>query len=92
MMCFFCASFFIPEDGKVKAEHIKSSKCRGEQGNEKYEFIAILKADNKQKNFVTDGVDIDIEGNKYHLYTYLNPDSMKAQDFNQNWKYKITLK
>ena len=60
--------------------------------DEKYEFIAILKADNKQKNFVTDGVDIDIEGNKYHLYTYLNPDSMKAQDFNQNWKYKITLK
>ena len=60
--------------------------------DEKYEFIAILKADNKQKNFVTDGVDIDIEGNKYHLYTYLNPDSMKAQDFNQNWKYNITLK
>lgn len=60
--------------------------------DEKYEFIAVLKADNKRKNFVTDGVDIDIEGNKYHLYTYLNPDSMKAQDFNQNWKYNITLK
>ena len=60
--------------------------------DEKYEFIAVLKADNKRKNFVTDGVDIDIEGNKYHLYTYLNPDSMKAQDFNQNWKYSITLK
>lgn len=60
--------------------------------DEKYEFIAVLKVDNNQKNFVTDGVDIDIEGNKYHLYTYLNPDSMKAQDFNQNWKYNITLK
>lgn len=60
--------------------------------DEKYEFIAVLKADNRRKNFVTDGVDIDIEGNKYHLYTYLNPDSMKAQDFNQNWKYNITLK
>ena len=60
--------------------------------DEKYEFIAVLKADNKQKNFVTDGVDIDIEGNKYHLYTFLNPDSMKAQDFNQNWKYNIILK
>ena len=60
--------------------------------DEKYEFIAVLNADNKRKNFVTDGVDIDIEGNKYHLYTYLNPDSMKAQDFNQNWKYSITLK
>ena len=60
--------------------------------DEKYEFIAVLKVDNKRKNFVTDGVDIDIEGNKYHLYTYLNPDSMKAQDFNQNWKYNITLK
>lgn len=60
--------------------------------DEKYEFIAVLKADNNQKNFVTDGVDIDIEGNKYHLYTYLNPDSMKAQDFNQDWKYNITLK
>ena len=60
--------------------------------DEKYEFIAVLKVDNKRKNFVTDGVDIDIEGNKYHLYTYLNPDSMKAQDFNQNWKYSITLK
>lgn len=60
--------------------------------DEKYEFIAVLKADNKRKNFVTDGVDIDIEGNKYHLYTYLNPDSMKAQDFKQNWKYNITLK
>ena len=60
--------------------------------DEKYEFIAVLNVDNKRKNFVTDGVDIDIEGNKYHLYTYLNPDSMKAQDFNQNWKYSITLK
>ena len=60
--------------------------------DEKYEFIAVLNVDNKRKNFVTDGVDIDIEGNKYHLYTYLNPDSMKAQDFNQNWKYNITLK
>ena len=60
--------------------------------DEKYEFIAVLKVDNKRKNFVTDGVDIDIEGNKYHLYTYLNPDSMKAQDFNQNWRYSITLK
>lgn len=57
-----------------------------------YEFISILKADNKQKNFITDNVEIIINGNSYHLYSYLNPNSMRAMDRNQNWKYNITLK
>ena len=57
-----------------------------------YEFISVLKADNKQKNFTTDNVEIVFDGNSYHLYTYLNPNSMRAMDRSQNWKYNITLK
>lgn len=57
-----------------------------------YEFVSVLKADNKQKNFTTDNVEIIINGNSYHLYSYLNPKSMRAMDRSQNWKYNITLK
>lgn len=57
-----------------------------------YDLMVISKADNKEKIFVSDNVELNINGNKYYMYTYLNPNSMKAQDFDQNWKYKITLK
>ena len=58
----------------------------------KYEFISVLKSDNKQKNFTTDNVEIVLNGNSYHLYSYLNPKSMRAMDRSQNWKYNIILK
>ena len=61
-----------------------------------YHLSILKKADlvfeNKQKNFITDSVDIIVNNNAYHLYTYLIPESMKAMDRAQNWKYNITLK
>ena len=59
----------------------------------KYDMIVILKADNKQKNFTSDKVEININGENYYLYTYLTPwPNMAAQDMKQKWTYNITLK
>ena len=59
----------------------------------KYDMVVILKADNKQKNFTSDKVEININGENYYLYTYLTPwPNMAAQDMKQKWTYNITLK
>lgn len=50
----------------------------------KYEMIVVLKADNKQKNFTSDKVEINIDGENYYLYTYLTQwPNMAAQDMKQ---------
>ena len=53
-------------------------------------FTIIEKVTNKEKTFVTDNNIINIDGNNYYLYTYVT-NFMKAQDFDQSWKYVITL-
>ena len=59
---------------------------------EKYDFVAVLKADGAQKNFTSDNKPLNINGSNYYLYTYLNPYSMMAGDGPQTFTYKITLK
>lgn len=77
----YCASHLYPSCFLIPVEII-----------EKYEFIAVLKADGAQKNFTSDKKALNINGNDYYLYTYLNPDSMMAGDGPQTFTYKITLK
>lgn len=77
----YCASHLYPSCFLVPIDIV-----------EKYEFIAVLKADGAQKNFTSDKKPLNINGNNYYLYTYLNPESMMAGDGPQTFTYKITLK
>ena len=77
----YCASHLYPSCFLIPVEVI-----------EKYDFVAVLKADGAQKNFTSDNKPLNINGSNYYLYTYLNPDSMMAGDGPQTFTYKITLK
>ena len=59
--------------------------------DDEYEVTITEKATNLKKDYTTDNVDIEINGAKYHLYTYLNWERMHAQDETETFTYNIKL-
>jgi hypothetical protein len=59
--------------------------------DDEYEVTIIEKATSMKKDYTTDNVDIEINGVKYHLYTYLNWERMHAQDETETFTYNIKL-
>ena len=59
--------------------------------DDEYEVTITEKASGEKKDYTTDNVDIEINGVKYHLYTYLNWERMHAQDETETFTYNIKL-